>query len=68
MRNILILIFTGLVILLGYSIYLDSQMKKREQVSKVITEAEHSLKTLETNPNYNQRSSLYRVNHEDIIQ
>ncbi|MBJ9984841.1 hypothetical protein IAE19_05215 [Acinetobacter sp. S40] len=68
MRNILVLVFASLVILLGYSIYLDSKVKKREQVSKVINDAEHSLKALEANPNYNQRSSLYRVHHQDIIQ
>ena len=68
MRNILILIFASLVILLGYSIYLDSKVKKREQVSRVITEAEHSLKTLEANPNYNQHSSLSGVHRQGLIQ
>ncbi|MPW45022.1 hypothetical protein [Acinetobacter guerrae] len=68
MRNILVMVFASLVILLGYSIYLDSKMKKKEQVSKVITDAEHSLQVIENNPNYTQRSSLSRAHRQNLIQ
>lgn len=67
MKNIIILVFASLVVFLGYTTYLDSQAKKREQVNQVITDAEHSLKALENNPNYNQRSSLYRMHHNENI-
>ncbi len=67
MKNIIVLIFIGLVILLGYSIYLDSKMKKKEQVTKIVSDAEQSLKLLENNPNYNQRSSLYQANHPNVV-
>ena len=67
MKNIIVLIFISLIIVLGYSIYLDSKMKKREQVTKIINDAEQSLNLLENNPNYNQRSSLYQANHPNVI-
>ncbi|WP_284690727.1 hypothetical protein [Acinetobacter ihumii] len=42
-------------------------MKKKEQVTKIVSDAEQSLKLLENNPNYNQRSSLYQANHPNVV-
>ena len=62
MKKLLALAFVGVVILLGYTVYLDAQAKKKQELIKIINDAEHSLQVIEQNPNYTQHAALYSHN------
>lgn len=62
MKKLLALAFVGVVILLGYTVYLDAQAKKKQELIKIINDAEQSLKVIEQNPNYTQHAALYSAN------
>ena len=51
MKRLLVPTFIFAVVLLGYGVYRDSQMKKRQEMDQLIQDAHQSLKTVETNPN-----------------
>lgn len=68
MKNLLIAGAVGLVIVLGYAVYENAKIKRKQQVTQIISDAESSLKTLQSNPNYVERSSLYRVETEKTAQ
>ncbi|CAB1214077.1 hypothetical protein SFB21_1422 [Acinetobacter bouvetii] len=50
MRKLLIPIFIFSVLILGYAVYQDSQMKKRQELEQVIQDAHQSLNIVDTNP------------------
>ncbi len=58
MKKLLALVFVAVVILLGYTVYLDAQAKKKQELIKIINDAEHTLKVIEQNPNYTQHAAL----------
>ncbi len=43
--------FIFAVIVLGWAVYQDNQMKKKQQVDQLIQDAHQSLKVVESNPN-----------------
>jgi len=51
MRRLLIPMFIFAVIVLGWAVYQDNQMKKKQQVDQLIQDAHQSLKVVESNPN-----------------
>ncbi|MGE8558555.1 MULTISPECIES: hypothetical protein [unclassified Acinetobacter] len=51
MRRLLVPIFIFAVIVLGWAVYQDNQMKKKQQVDQLIQDAHQSLKVVESNPN-----------------
>lgn len=53
------------VFILAYANYVDGQTKKRQKLTKVIDDAEHSLKIAQNNPNYLQHSHLSAYQQTD---
>ena len=51
MKRLLVPTFIFAVVLLGYGVYRDSQMKKRQEMDQLIQDAHQSLKTVAANPN-----------------
>lgn len=51
MKKIFVPALVFAVVLLGYGVYHDTQMKKRQDMDQLIQEARQSLKTVENNPN-----------------
>lgn len=51
MKKLLVPTLIVAVVLLGYGVYHDNQMKKRQEMDQLIQDAHQSLKTVETNPN-----------------
>lgn len=50
MKNLLILIIIFAVIVLGYWVYQDSEMKKKNEVNQLIHEAQQSLNIVRSYP------------------
>jgi predicted negative regulator of RcsB-dependent stress response len=51
MKRLLVPMFIFAVVVLGYAVYQDNQMKKRQEVDQLIQDAHQSLKVVEGNPN-----------------
>ena len=51
MKKLLVPTLIFAVVLLGYGVYHDNQMKKRQEMDQLIQDAHQSLKTVEANPN-----------------
>jgi predicted negative regulator of RcsB-dependent stress response len=51
MRRLLVPMFIFAVLILGWAVYQDNQMKKKQQVDQLIQDAHQSLKVVESNPN-----------------
>ena len=51
MKRLLVPTFIFAVVLLGYGVYRDSQMKKRQEMDQLIQDAHRSLRAVEANPN-----------------
>ncbi len=52
MKILLALLVVCSVFVLGYASYADAQNKKREELIKIVNDAEHSLNEIQHNPNY----------------
>ncbi len=52
MKILLALLVVFSVFVLGYASYADAQNKKREELIKIVNDAEHSLNEIQHNPNY----------------
>ncbi|APR70668.1 MULTISPECIES: hypothetical protein [Acinetobacter] len=50
MKIALVLLFLFSILVLGYTSYEDAQTKKRQELMKVVHEAEHSLNEIQHNP------------------
>ena len=46
MKILLTLVMVCSVLVLGYAAYMDSQNKKRQEIIKIVNDAEHSLNTI----------------------
>ena len=52
MKILLTLVMVCSVLILGYASYVDSKNKKRQEITKIVNDAEHSLNTIQHNTNY----------------
>ena len=43
---------------LGYAAYVDAQDKRRQELTKIVNDAEHSLHMIQNNPNYTKHTHL----------
>lgn len=50
MKITLTLLLSFTIIVLGYVAYTDAQMKKRQELMKIVQDAEHSLDTIQHEP------------------
>ena len=60
---LLLLIFLPLlvvcsIVVLGYAAYVDAQDKRRQELTKIVNDAEHSLHMIQNNPNYTKHTHL----------
>lgn len=51
MKKLLIPVLIFVVLVLGYCVYQDSEMKKQKEVSQLILDAHQSLNIVDSNPN-----------------
>ncbi|MBH2030181.1 MAG: hypothetical protein I8H74_06900 [Moraxellaceae bacterium] len=58
MKILLSLLVVSSVFFLGYAAYVDAQNKKRQELIRIVNDAEHSLNTIQHNPNYVKHSRL----------
>lgn len=58
MKIVITLLVVCSVFILGYASYVDSQNKKRQELIKIVNDAEHSLKAIQHNPNYVKHANL----------
>ncbi|MBC9228089.1 hypothetical protein GWP85_08850 [Acinetobacter beijerinckii] len=58
MKIVITLLVVCSVFVLGYASYVDSQNKKRQELIKIVNDAEHSLKAIQHNPNYVKHANL----------
>ena len=58
MKIVLSILILCSVFILGYAVYVDSQNKKRQELMKIVNDAEHSLNSSQHNPNYVKHSRL----------
>ncbi|MCU4639737.1 hypothetical protein [Acinetobacter courvalinii] len=56
MKITLSLLISFAIVILGYVAYVDAQTKKRQELMKIVQDAEHSLDTIQHDPR-NQLSS-----------
>lgn len=50
MKSLFTAIFICFVLILGYAAHVDAQAKKRQELMKIVQDAEHSLKVVQHNP------------------
>ena len=60
MKKIAAVSVVGLVLVLGYGIYIDSRAKKRQEILHIIKDAEKGIKMIEANPN--------NINHKFLTE
>ena len=53
------------VLVLGYAAYMDSQNKKRQEIIKIVNDAEHSLNTIQHNTNYVNSTHISSSKHHN---
>ena len=53
------------VLVLGYAAYMDSQNKKRQEIIKIVNDAEHSLNTIQHNANYVNSTHISSSKHHN---
>ncbi|NNH88333.1 hypothetical protein [Acinetobacter terrae] len=51
MKKLLIPVLIFVVLVLGYCVYQDSEMKKQKEVNQLILDAHQSLNIVDSNPN-----------------
>ena len=59
MKILLSLLAISFIFILGYASYADAQNKKREELIKIVNDAELSLNEISHNPNYVKHSSHF---------
>ncbi|TDM66780.1 hypothetical protein C5B72_04085 [Acinetobacter sp. KU 011TH] len=57
----------GIVFVLGYWAYLDTQNKRHQELMRIIQEAEQNLQSIERNPNHGHHSNLASYNLQGYI-
>ena len=63
MKILLTLVMVCSVLVLGYAAYMDSQNKKRQEIIKIVNDAEHSLNTIQHNTNYVNSTHISSSKH-----
>ena len=53
------------VLILGYAAYMDSKNKKRQEITKIVNDAEHSLNTIQQNANYVNSTHISSSKHHN---
>ncbi|WP_038345443.1 hypothetical protein [Acinetobacter sp. A47] len=61
MKIVVTLLVSFAILVLGYVAYVDAQTKKRQELIKVVEDAEHSLNTIQHDPR--THLSSYKPNH-----
>ena len=69
MNKVIVMLCVGIVFVLGYAAYLDTQNKRHQQLMQIVHEAEKNLQTIEDNPNHVHHSNLasYNVNMKEYL-
>ena len=65
MKILLTLVMVCSVLILGYAAYMDSQNKKRQEIIKIVNDAEHSLNTIQHNTNYVNSTHISSSKHHN---
>ena len=65
MNIVLALVMVCSVLVLGYAAYMDSQNKKRQEIIKIVNDAEHSLNTIQHNTNYVNSTHISSSKHHN---
>lgn len=65
MKILLALVMVCSVLVLGYAAYMDSQNKKRQEIIKIVNDAEHSLNTIQHNTNYVNSTHISSSKHHN---
>ena len=65
MKILLTLVMVCSVLVLGYAAYMDSQNKKRQEIIKIVNDAEHSLNTIQHNTNYVNSTHISSSKHHN---
>ena len=58
MKKFLPLLVVCSIVVLGYAAYVDAQDKRRQELTKIVNDAEHSLHMIQNNPNYTKHTHL----------
>lgn len=66
-NKVLIVLCVGIVFVLGYWVYLDTQNKRHQELMRIIQEAEKNLQIIERNPNHAHHSNLASYNMQQYI-
>lgn len=65
MKILLALVMVCSVLVLGYASYVDSKNKKRQEITKIVNDAEHSLNTIQHNANYVNSTHISSSKHHN---
>ncbi|MDH0031820.1 MULTISPECIES: hypothetical protein [unclassified Acinetobacter] len=65
MKILLALVMVCSVLVLGYAAYMDSQNKKRQEITKIVNDAEHSLNTIQHHTNYVNSTPISSSKHHN---
>lgn len=66
-NKVLIVLCVGIVFVLGYWAYLDTQNKRHQELMQIIQEAEN-LQSIERNPNHAHHSNLASFSYATIYR
>ncbi|RQL71365.1 hypothetical protein BJI62_04275 [Acinetobacter pittii] len=66
-NKVLIVLCVGIVFVLGYWAYLDTQNKRHQELMQIIQEAEKNLQSIERNPNHAHHSNLASFHMQQYI-
>jgi len=66
-NKVLIVLCVGIVFVLGYWAYLDTQNKRHQELMRIIQEAERNLQSIERNQNNAHHSNLASYNLQGYI-
>ena len=65
MKILLTLVMVCSVLVLGYAAYMDSQNKKRQEIIKIVNDAEHSLNTIQQHTHYVNTTHFSHSNRQN---
>ena len=65
MKILLTLVMVCSVLILGYAAYMDSQNKKRQEIIKIVNDAEHSLNTIQHHTPYVNTTHFSHSNRQN---
>ena len=65
MKILLTLVMVCSVLILGYASYVDSKKKKRQEIIKIVNDAEHSLNTIQQHTHYVNTTHFSHSNRQN---